>query len=212
MSSQSRVAPLFFIVTLLALESALPAHGAKPVWLKLESKEFVIYSDANEKDVVQSALRYAAYRRVFDELFVPVGGALPTTKLILFRSEKAFRAHTPSDTPSHINLTNFSTEVDGTPLSTFALSSDPAHALQLTCEFETIWGLKLLGYHAPVWMSQGAGEILSEVEIKSDQIVMGNVSRHGRTLPWQSCLRSAKDPNCTRMGPNSADIWSKPAN
>lgn len=200
MCFKSPVAPVYFIVVLLALMSVLPAHGAKPVWLKLESKEFVIYSDADEKSVVESALRYAAYRRVFDELFVPVGGALPTTKLILFRSEKTFRAHVPTETRDHFKLTNFSMEVDGTPLSTFALSSDPARALQMTCEFETIWGLKQLGYHTPVWMSQGAGELLSGIEIKSDQIVVGNVSRHGQSLSWQKFFEVGENSKLYKDG------------
>lgn len=173
------------LTALLLLGSLLPVHAGKPVWLKLESKEFVIYSDADEKNLVQSALRYAAYRRAFDELFVPVGGALPTTKLILFRTEKEFRTHVPSKTRDHTKLVNFSTEIDGTPLSTFALSSDPARALQMTCEFETIWGLRLLGYHVPVWMSQGAGEVLSEIKIKSEQIVIGDIDGRGQPLPWR---------------------------
>lgn len=174
------LAALAFIVG-----AALPTSAAPPVWLKLETDEFVIYSDAREKDVLESALRYAAYRRVFDEFFVPVGGSLPTTMLVLFRTEKSFREHTPPSTQKDTKLVNYSAEIDGTPLSVFSLAGDRQRALQMTFEFETIWGLKRLGYHVPIWMSQGTGGVLSTVVVQPGQVVVGQLGRPtGHALPW----------------------------
>lgn len=160
-------------------------HAAKPVWLKLQTKEFVVYSDAKEKDVIESALRYAAYRRAFDDFFVPSGGYLSPSILLMFRAEKTFHAHLPTRKPKNTNLVNFSTEVDGVPLTAFPLSGDPSRALEMTSEFETIWALKRLGYYVPVWMSQGTGGLLSAIEVRPTQVTVGRLDQRSvRSLTW----------------------------
>src|SRR5688572_28667872 len=118
--------------SLVALALALvvmPAHAAKPSWVKLETNEFTIYSDAPEKQLLESALRYAAFRRAFHELFVEPGRVLPQSTLILFRTEKSFNAHVPRSDRAGMKMVNYSTEVDGTPLTAFALAGDRDQAL-----------------------------------------------------------------------------------
>lgn len=166
------------LMLLLLLSSLGSLPAAAPVWLKLQAPEFVIYSDAPEKQVIECALRYSAFRRAFAELFLAPGHPLPPSSLLLFHKEKSFHAVTPPATEKNTKSVNFSCEVDGTPLSTFALAGDRDRALELTFEFETIWSLRRIGHFVPVWMSQGAGEVLSTVTLEKGKCLVGEDTGH----------------------------------
>ncbi|HWA87382.1 MAG TPA: hypothetical protein VG710_14235 [Opitutus sp.] len=162
----------------MALAGTVAARG-KPQWLKVETPGFTIYSDAPEKQAAACAVDYAAFRRVLGELFVQPGHELPPSVLILFRSSSSFR-DLLGNRPEERGLTrvNFETEIDGTPYSTFAIAGDRHQALELTFEFETIWALRRIGYYVPVWMSQGAGEVLSELRLRKGKCLIGTADHH----------------------------------
>lgn len=181
------------LTLLLALLALCPAGGprlaaAPAAWLKVETRDFVIYSDAPERAVVECAVNYAAFRRAFGELFLAPGQTLPPSTFVLFRQEKGFRDVVPRDTQAgnDMKTVNFSCEVDESPLSTFALAGDRDHALELTFEFETIWALRRLGHAVPLWMSQGAGSVLSTVTLRKGQCLLGDEGRRRFTdrLEW----------------------------
>lgn len=182
-------------VVLLFATSVLPARAAKSAWLKLETDEFVIYSDAKEKDLVASALNYAAFRRVLDDFFVPAGGSLPTSRLLLFRNQKDFHAHS-GETKRDWTVVNYNAEVDGTPLSSFALTGRPDEGFRQTFEFETIWALKRLGYHVPIWMSQGTGGVVAAIKIRPNSITVGDIERPAvDALAWPRFFEVGRTSN-----------------
>jgi tetratricopeptide (TPR) repeat protein len=164
-----------FLGLALLFMAAFPAEvtAASPAWLKLETDEFVIYTDAPEKQAVDCALRYAAFRRAFSELFIGPGHSLPPSTLLLFRKDKPFRALLPPATEKNTKVVNYSCEVDGMSLNAFALAGDRDRALEMTFEFETIWALRRLGHFVPIWMSQGAGEVLSTVTLSKGKCLVG---------------------------------------
>ena len=203
--------PLHVVLAVLAL--SLPLSAAKPVWLKLQTKEFVLSSNAREKKIVESALGYAAYHRTFDDFFVPTGGALPSTILILFRTDKELAGHLPPETKRTTRIVNFNTEVDGRPLSALAISGDADNALKLTFEFETVWGLKRLGYAVPIWMSQGTGGILSTIEVRTGRVTVGaetnGTSSHS---PSAGFSKSVKPPSFIVIRTSSATTFCRRVN
>lgn len=179
----------FLLLALVAILAPRPSVAAAPKpWLKLETDEFVIYSDAPEKQIIRCALAYTAYRRAFADLFVSPGRALPRSVLLLFRTEAAFYELVPAKVPndSDFRFSNFSVEVDGAPLDAFTLENGRSRALELTFEFETVWALKQMGYHVPLWMSQGAGEVLSSVTYAKGSCLVGPSTRRaiGSQFTW----------------------------
>ena len=154
------------------------AASASNSWIKIETDELLVYSDAPEKEVVECSLRYVAYRHAFSKLFgVPIS-AIPPSTLILFRTTKSFLAKVQNGESRRSETLNYSAEVDGVPLSAFALSGDVDTALQSAFEFETIWTLPRVGYSVPIWMAQGAGEVLSSLSISKGQCVVGHFVEH----------------------------------
>ncbi len=167
---------LLALVSLAGIFS--PLRAAPAPWLKLETAEFVVYSDAPEKQVVECALRYAAFRRAFADLFLEPGRTLPPSTFLLFRKEKSFHDLTPPATEKNTKLVNYSIEVDGTPLTAFSLAGDRDRALEMTFEFETIWALRRIGHFVPLWVSQGAGEVLSTVTLAKGKCLIGEDTGH----------------------------------
>lgn len=181
--------PLRLVVFLLLACASAATASAKPApWLKIEAPDFVLYSNASERDAVACAVRYAAFRHTFRTLFVAPGRTLPPSVLIVFRTSREFDryANSAADDQNRRVTVHYHAEIDGTPYSTFAVGGDRDRAMRFTFEFETIWGMGRLGYYVPLWMGQGAGEILSGMEIDHNRCVIGASDRSfgGETIPW----------------------------
>lgn len=180
--------PRLFLVVGWLLAAAPAAFSAAPKWLKLEGPDFVIYSDAPEKQVVDCALRYAGFRHAFNTLFAEPGRQMPPSTLLLFYRDKPFRALLPAKKEDTFRTVNVSCDVDGQALNVFAIDGDRDEALGRTFEFETMWALRSLGHFVPLWMSQGAGEVLSTLQVNPDKgkMVLGLAESHefNETYDW----------------------------
>ncbi|PTX92378.1 hypothetical protein DB354_13650 [Opitutus sp. ER46] len=153
-------------------------------WLKLQTDEVVIYSDASPKDIVEFSVGYSAFQHAFVSLFRPQPGA-PRTRVILFRRTSALEEFLPKSDKPDTETVSFTTEVDGVPLVVLAVGSDRAAALERTFEFQTIWGLARAGYALPIWMSQGAGEVLASLQVRKTGYELGE-GPAGLAQRWQS--------------------------
>ena len=194
-----KVYPTFACLLIVAVGCIIgPARsaGAPPMpWIKIETDEFVVYSDAPAKQVIECALNYAAFRRAFGQLFIEPGTSLPPSVLIIFRSAKSFQAMTLPAELLHSENVNYSAEIDGTPLNAFPLDGDREGALKKTFEFETICALQRLGYSVPIWMSQGAGEVMATLSVSKGQCVVGELGDHrfGEMFPWKEFFKNNQD-------------------
>lgn len=181
--------PLFIVAILLVLAGlAARAGAAAPVWRKIEAPDFVLYSDAPERAAMDCAVRYAVFRSAFRQLFVPPGHTMPSSTVIAFRNSDEFERSTPRQPRRNdgMHTVNWHTELDGVACSSFSVGDDRDQALRLTFEFETIWAMPHLGYYVPLWMAQGAGEILSNLEVRKDRCLIGasDHPRVGEAIPW----------------------------
>ncbi len=180
------------VLTSLFATTWLPLHAAAPLWRHIQTPDFVIYSDAAPSDVTEFAVKFSAYHYAFRTLFAAPGHALPPTTVLLFRRSKEFAAHTPKVQNRKTTLVNYSVDVDGTALLALAVSRDPDEAISRTFEFETIWALRRMGYYLPVWLAQGAGEVLGTVEVSAGKCLIGRESgpyaeqfaTNRDTIPW----------------------------
>lgn len=178
----SRISPvsawkcrLVLLTSLLAL-SWSGARAADPEWLRVETPDFVAYSDAAASDVVEFAVEFSAYHEAFRSLFSAPGHTLPPTTVLLFRRKQDFDAATPKVEHRKKTLMNYSVDVDGAALLALAVSENEAEVISRTFEFETVWALRRMGYYLPVWLAQGAGEVLATVDVTKGKCLVGRES------------------------------------
>jgi tetratricopeptide (TPR) repeat protein len=190
------------LLLLLFIAPSREAGAAPARWIKLEADSFIVLSDAPEPAVRDAAVRYAAFRRAFAELFVEPGSPLPRSVLLLFRTERAFQSNVPEAKGPRSRMVNYNVDVDGTPLLSFALAGKRDEAMALTFEFDTIWMLNRMGYAVPAWLSQGAGEVLYGLTLKKGRLLIDNRERGFRDqYPWPQFLQTGEsskaynDPN-----------------
>jgi len=158
---------------------------AAPKWLKLESPNVVIYSDASTKDVVEYAVGYAAFRAAFQQVLAPPV-RVPRPTVLLFRDRDKLQEKLPKPGDGKQTLT-FSAPIDGAILIGMSVEGDRSEALAQTYQFETIFGLQRCGYNAPLWMAQGAGEVLESMELEKGKYEIGDSGAYAwpaDTVPW----------------------------
>jgi len=160
---------LLLVVSSLASLSA----ASSDAWLQVEAPDFVAYSDAAKGEVTEFAVRYSAFQHAFRTWFDSPGHTAPPSTLVLFRRESVFAAHVPPPRSAKTRLVNYSVEVDGSSLLALALSGDYENAIARTFEFETVWALRRMGYNVPMWLSQGAGEVLATIEVRKGKLLVG---------------------------------------
>lgn len=148
-----------------------------PTWNELEGEGFVILSDAKPRDVDRFALAYSAFYRAFEDLFVTESRRLSKSTLLLFASDKELHSHLAKEKSSELETLGFSIDVDGAPISVFSIEGDRERTLQTSFEAEGMWAIRRLGYFMPVWMTQGAGQVLSTVEVEKGRYVVGRDTR-----------------------------------
>ncbi len=176
----------------MGLAMALPAVVQAREWIKLEAPDFTVLSDANEKTVVSFATELTAFREATRHLFARPGIATPRSLIILHTRHREFVKYGERpDKDSKTNTFSFSTEVDGRAVTALARGSNWAETQRMMEEFETIWLLRRYGWALPTWMSQGSGGVVSTVEVKDHEIIVGEPSFRSRTLhnnqllPWK---------------------------
>eukprot|EP01035_Chromulina_nebulosa_P050431 gene50431-68572_t len=152
---------LLLLAVALWLATARPTAAAAK-WSRIQTEDFVIYSDAAERDLVEFAAGYAAFRHILRTFFQPKT-ALPATTLVAFRRQEAMNYYTPTPNKPGVAMVSFSTEVDYDALVAVSLVGDRNQAMELTVEFETAWTLRRLGYFMPIWMSQGTGQVFGSL-------------------------------------------------
>lgn len=153
--------------------------SAAPQWLKLKTKDVVIYSDAMPKDITEFAVNFAAFRHAFRETFHPPQDVPPTTVVIFASKDRLAKILPKSEFKGYVTTT-YRTEIDGAALVALGLHDNRARVLETTFEFATMWELQRAGFEVPLWMSQGAGEVLACMELKKDGCHVGNwSSSHG---------------------------------
>ncbi|HVU32709.1 MAG TPA: hypothetical protein VHE61_04695 [Opitutaceae bacterium] len=156
---------------MLALAATAPVHAV--TWLKLQTEDVVIYSDASSKDVVEFAIGYSAYRHVFKQLLAPRQKPAPAT-VLLFRRLGTLHDYVPRSTDDDSTTVSYNADVDGDELTAISVDGDRHTALRQMYEFDTVWELRRSGYALPIWMSQGAGEVLASLEVEKTKCVIGD--------------------------------------
>ncbi|MES2696303.1 MAG: hypothetical protein V4773_22720 [Verrucomicrobiota bacterium] len=157
----------------LGLTSAARALDPKSKWVRAKTDYVEVLSSASQKEAIEYALQYSAFRYVFGEMMGEKARQLPPTIVVLFRQRREFEANFPPR-DKKADLVSVSYVADGQPLQAHALDSDRERALRLAFEFETTWAMPRLGYGLPVWAGQGTGKVFSTIKLRGGVCVLGD--------------------------------------
>ena len=178
------------------ISASAPWLPAKDAWIRVEGDGIVVLSDAAQKDAVEFAVNYSAFRRAFNEWFVPAGRRLPPTHLVLFRRRATLLKYCSGPQGWDVEKTVFTSGVDGSALLALSLAGDRQRPLETVFEYDTAWSLARIGYFLPLWMGQGAGEVMSTLRIEKGGSILGRdpgdiVSSLGNEdwFPWDRFSR-----------------------
>jgi tetratricopeptide (TPR) repeat protein len=186
---------------LLAVCFGISFAGAAPVWQRLDTDDFTIYSDASVNDLKDFAVNYSAFRQVLADLFMPAGRKPSRSTLILFKKGSSLKKYGPVSKDHDFNLLTFTAQVDDSALLALAISGDQKHACELAFEFETVFALRRAGCFLPIWMSQGAGMVLSSLKVEKGKCMLGDdingyswiFRDSGELLPWDKFFLTGRD-------------------
>ena len=152
------------------IAGALPAADA---WVRVDCRDVTLLSDAPQKDAVEIAVGYSAFRQAVGELLVPAGRRAPPTQLVIFRRTQTMHQYCVDSRDPEAELLFYSAEVDGNALIAFSLAGDRQDALEKAYEFGARSDLRRVGYFLPLWMAKGAGEVLSTLQFDKGRCVVG---------------------------------------
>ncbi|WP_175414719.1 tetratricopeptide repeat protein [Nibricoccus aquaticus] len=165
--------------------------AAQPIWLRLQCADFSIYTDGSQRDLESVAVTYAAFRQLSRDLLLRPETKVPPSTIILFRRLDSLKKHSAPIQNSDLTIAAFSTEVDSRILTALCVAGDRKNAQATLFEFETIWTLGRSGYLLPTWIAQGAGQVLSSLEIDKSNAILGRDSGrfdHRLSIPWKRFL------------------------
>ncbi|MDD2762630.1 MAG: hypothetical protein PHE83_01495 [Opitutaceae bacterium] len=133
----------------------------------------MMVTDASQKDAVECLVGYAAFRHVFNECLAPAGRRPPPTRLVLFRRLSTFQQYCGNTNMENLQRCSLTFEVDRHAVVAFSLAGDRRDAMRTIFLFDTVWSLQRVGYSLPLWVIQGAGEVLSTLRLKKGECILG---------------------------------------
>jgi tetratricopeptide (TPR) repeat protein len=207
-----RIAALGLSIVLLAL---LPVV-AKDTWLRIESDEVVMMTQASQKDAVEFLVGYSAFRHVFNEWLAPPGHRPPPAQIILFRDQSTFAKYCGESSEQNIRKIAVTLDVDSAALMALSLDGDRREALRTTYLFDTIWSLKRIGCFLPLWAAQGTGEVLSTLRVKKGWCLLGEepdnyslILRRENWLSWPEFSGITTGASAYRKGERHALFFAQ---
>lgn len=160
-------APLLSLCSLLLLITPSVALAAR-TWAKVETPDVTVYSEARPKEVLEFVVGYSGFRHAFDQL-MPAPQKGPRTVVLLFRDLATLREHCPGFAATSQAICCI-TEVDGTAVLGLAVEGDLKETLRQVIQAETVWLMNRTGWYVPLWMAQGAGEVLDRMKVEESTL------------------------------------------
>ena len=167
------------LLSLLAFGSSSANVFAKDNWTSVRSKNFLLVSNASEKDIREVGTRLEQFREVFSLLFtnLNINSPIPTT-VIVFKNHESYR-------PFQLNARNAGYFQSGSDVNYIALKlikdlgteQDP---YTIIFHEYTHLLLRTTTGNVPLWFNEGMAEYYSTFSITDDQkVVMGKpISSH----------------------------------
>jgi tetratricopeptide (TPR) repeat protein len=163
-TSKFRRVSLFVLATLVVWLAA-PTARAKDNWITLRTQNFLLVSNAGEKDVRQVATKLEQFREVFTKLFsgAKFNSPVPTT-VVLFKSAGSYKPFALPNASGYFQK--------GEDVNYITLSTDPTQDPFSTIYHEYVHLLidNTTG-NVPSWFNEGLAEYYSAFVIEEDRKV-----------------------------------------
>ena len=167
------------LLSLLAFGSSSAKVFAKDNWTSVRSKNFLLVSNASEKDIREVGTRLEQFREVFSLLFtnLNINSPVPTT-VVVFKNHESYR-------PFQLNARNAGYFQPGSDVNYIALKliKDPGTEQDpYTIIFHeyTHLLLRITSGNVPLWFNEGMAEYYSTFSVTDGRkVVMGKpISSH----------------------------------
>ena len=164
---------LALLFSSLVVGSAPATVVAKDSWTSVRSKNFLLVSNASEKDIRRVGIRLEQFREVFSRLFpnLNINSAIPTT-VVVFKNDESYR-------PFKISANNAGYYQSGPDVNYIALklvkdlAGDQDPYTIIFHEYTHLLVNNTTG-NVPLWFNEGLAEYYSTFSITADQkVVMG---------------------------------------
>src|SRR5215813_1921539 len=152
------------------------AAPAKDVWLKAQSKHFMLIGDASEKEIRNTGMRLEQFREAFSQIFsqifspAAINSSVPIT-VIVFKNDLAYKPFKPlyQGKPAEVSG-HFQSSGDAAYIALAAGRSEASPYAVIFHEFVhalTSGGAVSLGDPLPTWLNEGLAEYFSAFEVVS---------------------------------------------
>ena len=144
---------------------AAPAARAKDNWISVRTQNFLLVSNAGEKDVRQVATKLEQFREVFTKLFsgAKFNNPVPTT-VVLFKSASSYKPFALPNASGYFQK--------GEDVNYITLSTDPTQDPFSTIYHEYVHLLvDNTSGNVPAWFNEGLAEYYSAFVIEEDRKV-----------------------------------------
>jgi tetratricopeptide (TPR) repeat protein len=158
--------PVFGLALLLfVLIAPLTAH-AKDTWLRVQTKNFTLIGNANEKDMREVATKLEQFRDVFTRLFTAAKFTSPVpTTVVVFKSKSSYK---PFALPNTAGYFQKGEDVNYITLSTETYADNPFSIIYH--EYVHLMVDNTAG-NVPAWFNEGLAEYYSTFFIEEDRKV-----------------------------------------
>lgn len=156
---------LLFVLATLVVWLAAPTARAKDNWITLRTQNFLLVSNAGEKDVRQVATKLEQFREVFTRLFsgAKFNSPVPTT-VVLFKSAGSYKPFALPNASGYFQK--------GEDVNYITLSTDPTQDPFSTIYHEYVHLLvDNTSGNMPSWFNEGLAEYYSAFVIEEDRKV-----------------------------------------
>ena len=183
----ARFSPLAALLLVLPLAAA--AIDPKSKWVRARTEFVEVLSDGSQKNAVEFAIQYSAFRYALAQSVGERAAQLPPSTVVLINNPREFK-RLFGQPAAKTELSTVSTEVDGRAVIAQSVGTDREASLRLAFEFETTWSLRRMGYFLPVWAAQGTGKVFATVAVKRGVCLIGDADVQALDfwlndpLPW----------------------------
>lgn len=204
----------------LGAAGLLPAFGATAgSWLRLETRNFIIYTQGHERKARDKAIEFERFIAGLDALFPRARPHRTPLTIVLFGKAEEFHHYTPVVNGVVQPVGGFFTRLPHRGFIAMPLEGDSQQVRRLIFHEGVHWYFSFLPAGRPVWFDEGLAEVLSTFELRRREDVVGRaVDEHVLVLnflvrpPLAQLLQTPREAidfnEATRTGGFYALSWA----
>lgn len=163
---------ILFLVSLFLLSFTSDVF-AKDKWVNLQSKNFNVVSNADEKKTKELVLKMEQFRYTLSQLYVDIPESEPVkVTVVIFKDDKAFNPFKPIyKGKRRDDVAGYFTDSEDENIIAIDASSNEVLRVIFHEYFHLL--LSFSPTELPLWINEGLAELYSSFEIDKNEVVLG---------------------------------------